>query len=643
MKLGLIGCPNSGKTTLFNFLTGSRQKTGNYAGVTVERREGFFKSNEREITLIDLPGAYSLDARTIDESITAKTILNAASINDHLDGFLLIADATQLNRQLYFILQVIEARRLLLDSQTLHNTILVLTMSDALAAQQREINTEHLAQFLGIPVVLISVSKKIGVESLLTWFKTLKTESPNLPPNKNSILDIANISNSEAILKRYQTVEDLIKSVVSKPSQTSVVFDHSSKIDRWLLHPVVGPLFVFACFGFIFQAIFSLAEYPMDLIDAGVAFLQAAVSPTLQNIHPQLQSFVCDGLISGVGSVLIFLPQILILFTFIILLEDSGYMARAAFILDLLMRRMGLPGKSFIPLLSSFACAIPGVMATRTIESKQDRFTTILIAPLMTCSARLPVYTLLIGAFIPHKQLWGFVNMQGFTLFGLYFLGFVTAMLVALILKHTVLKGGESHLILELPNYRLPSVKNLILGLSQRAGLFIKKAGSVILAVSMGLWFLSNYPKTPDPTTNPQLEYSVVGRVGKIIEPAIAPLGFNWKIGIGLITSFMAREVMVSTLATVYSVDDDEPGSNDAPTNEHETLQEHLQADPTFSLAGALALLIFYVYACQCISTLAVIRRETNSLRWPIFVFVYMTILAYVGAWITYRLALMWQ
>lgn len=616
-RIALVGSPNSGKTTLFNALTGSRQKTGNYAGVTVEKKEGLIELKEGfEVALLDLPGAYSLDARTPDEAITAEMVRGSSSTEPSPHVVIAVADSTNLERNLYLVFQLKELGVPM---------VLALTMSDLAQKRGIEVKREELERRLGIPVIVTSAVKGRGLDELKSKVDALLATKPGL-------LEKPSIDNSpQRILNRYQLIEDTVRAVLVKKSTAK---DVTRALDRVLLHKLAGPLILFVAFAAMFQLIFTFAELPMGMIEAGVAKLQDVARGALP--PGDFQSLVVDGAIAGVGSVVVFLPQIILLFTFILLFEDSGYMARAAFILDRLMARVGLNGRAFIPLLSSFACAIPGIMATRTIEHRRERLITILVSPLMTCSARIPVYTLLIAAFVPQATVLGFLSMQGLVMLGLYLFGIVAALVVAAVLKRTALKGQSSAFLMELPTYKVPSLRNLLLGLYDRAKIFLRRAGTIILAVSIVLWALATYPKATPPAEIAgdekavaayQLEHSFAGRAGHLIEPVIRPLGYDWKIGIGLLSSFAAREVVLSTLGTVYAIGYDEDNS--------EALSDQLKK--SFGLATALSLLVFYALACQCISTIAVTRRETNSWRWPAVMFIYMTLLAYGSSALTYN------
>lgn len=621
-RVALVGSPNSGKTTLFNALTGSRQKTGNYAGVTVEKKEGLLMLRPgTSVGLLDLPGAYSLDARTPDEAVTAEMIRGARADEQRPEAIIAVADATNLERNLYLVLQLQEMGLPM---------VLALTMGDLARKQGIEVDRALLSERLGVPVVMTSARRKEGLSDLLEQVGVL------LGPNDTAALSAGAraVDNSpKRIIHRYKMIEHALRDAVHRKETAK---DVTQAIDRVVLHRIWGPVILLVSFVLMFQAIFSFAQYPMDAIQA----LVSALGNGARSVLPAgvLTSLLVDGVLAGVGAVVVFIPQILLLFAFIILFEDSGYMARVAFILDRLMSKVGLSGRAFIPLLSGFACAIPAIMATRTIENRRDRLVTILVTPLMTCSARIPIYTMLIAAFIPATAVLGIFTFQGLTMVGMYLFGMASALIVATVLKRTAFRGEVSTFVMELPTYKVPSLKNLGRGLVDRTGIFLKKAGTIILAVTVVLWALASYPKATPPagltTANEvssyQLEHSFAGDLGHAMEPLIRPLGFNWKIGIGLLSSFAARETVISTLGTVYAV-----GSGDGAET---ALGAKLRGEPDFSLATALSLLIFYALACQCISTLAITRRETNGWRWPAVMLGYMTILAWVGSFFVYHL-----
>ncbi len=614
--IALVGSPNSGKTSLFNVLTGSRQKVGNYAGVTVERKEGFLQGpSGKTFKIVDLPGTYSLDATTLDEAVTRDVLLQRRNQEENLNLVVAVADATNLERSLGFIL---ELKALGLP------VVLALNMMDLAKGRGFEIDLNVLGRELGMPVLPVVAIRKEGTDRLVEAMeKNLDFVSVPMGSLENPLAP-----NPQKVRNRFKEVDRILKDArltSLRPAYGTV------RIDRLVLHPLWGTLLLAVVLAAVFQTIFNLAVYPMDWIEAGISGLANFIGRVLPD--GILKNLVIDGLLAGVGAVVVFLPQILLLFFFILLLEDSGYMARAAFLMDRQMRRVGLHGRAFIPLLSSFACAIPGIMATRTIEQRRDRLITILISPLMACSARIPVYTLLISAFIPNRQIWGPIRLQGLVMLGLYLLGAAVGLGVAWLLKKFLLRGPQGTLILELPTYKWPNFRNLAIGMWHRASLFLKRAGTVILATSLLVWILSSYPKPPEPLPPGQspISYSLAGKMGKWIEPAIRPLGFDWTIGIGLITGVIAREVIVGSLATVYSIED---GGQEVANRDLSRIIQERWGIPT-----GLSLLVFFVFAMQCMSTLAVARRETNGWGWPAFMFAYLTALAYGAAFLTYRLA----
>lgn len=616
--IALVGSPNSGKTSLFNLLTGSRQKVGNYPGVTVERKEGTLKlSKGNHLKILDLPGTYSLHATTMDEEVTREVLMEGHFEKSPPALLIAVADATNLERNLNFVL---ELKGLGIP------TILALNMMDLAKRRGFRMNVETLSQELGMPVIPVVATRKKTTGPLIGQIEeSLENLSlSNFPEKKENELET--LSPKERLKARYREIDRLLKVCNDTPLQPA---RWTERLDRIVLHPLWGTLILYLLLGLIFQAIFTGAAYPMDLIESGVGIFGAWVGSLMPT--GWLKSLVVDGALAGVGAVVVFLPQILILFFIILFLEDSGYMARAAFLMDRHMRRVGLHGRAFIPLLSSFACAIPGIMATRTIENKRDRMTTILIAPMMACSARIPVYTLLIAAFIPNTPLWGPFRLQGVVMLGLYLGGALFAFVVAYAAKKIFMRGPEPVFLMELPTYKRPNLRNVIHGMWERARLFLKRAGTIILAASILIWFLSSYPKPqqPLPEGETAISHSYAGKMGKAIEPLIKPLGYDWTIGIGLITGVVAREVIVGTLATIYSVEAEEEGKTIGRLSD--IVKER------WSLATGLSLLVFFVFAMQCLSTLAVVRRETNSLRWPLFMFLYLTVLAYGAAWVTFH------
>ena len=610
-SLSLIGVPNCGKTALFNRLTGSRQKVANYPGVTVERKEGRFSGprSGRIYRLIDLPGAYSLEPASLDEAVARDVVLGRHATEPPPDLLVCVVDATNLRLNL----------RLVLDLKRIGRPMLVaLNMSDVAKQRGYRLNRQALEQALGIPVIETVAVRPGGERALVEAidqyrFSETAPERVEAPP-------IATAADLEATQREVRRILDAIDYRV--PPRIALL----SRLDSVVLNPIAGPILLAVVLFLMFQAVFSWARLPMDFIAAEVGALGHAIGSVMP--AGPLRGLVLDGIVAGTGSVLAFLPLILILFLFILALEDSGYLPRAAFMLDRLMGKVGLSGRAFIPLLSSFACAIPGVMAARTIPSNRDRLATIMIAPLMTCSARLPVYALLIGAFIPQKTV-GIFNLRGLVLFALYAAGVLSAMGVAFALKRTVMRGADRPLLLELPEYRLPNLRNLLLGLWERVRIFVGRVGTIILALMVVLWFLASFPAPPTGATGPAIQYSIAGVLGRGLEYIFAPIGFNWQISIALVPGLAAREVAVSALGTVYAMSNqgDVAGAL-APVIAR-----------SWSLATALSLLAWYVFAPQCLSTLAVVKRETNSWRYPLLMAAYLFALAYLGSFITYHVA----
>ena len=616
-RIALVGFPNCGKTTLFNTLTGSRQKTANYPGVTVERKSGLLRTPVgRAVEVIDLPGSYSLRARSPDEAVTRDVVLGRQAQEAIPDAIVCVTDATNLGQHLRLLLELRQLGRPL---------ILALNMMDIAQKRGYQIDAEILAQQLGIPVVTTVALRKNGVKDLLGQLDAVlgQATAHNAP---TAAVEAWTEPSSDDIRAYHREVERLLREATVREGAPE---RFTRQLDRVLLHPIAGPIILLSILFLMFQAMFSWAAWPMDWIDGATVALQQTLSEQMED--SLLKSLLIDGIIAGVGGVVIFLPQILILFFFILLLEDFGYMARAAFLMDRIMSGVGLNGRAFLPLLSSFACAIPGIMAARTIAHPIDRMITILIAPLMTCSARLPVYALLVAAFIPNVVVWDFVGLQGLVMFGLYAAGIVGALVVAGLLRLTIMRGSQQPLLMELPSYKLPSPANVLLGLLDRAKAFLRRAGTLIMSIIVILWFLSSFPGAPNGATEPAIYYSYAGVIGRTIEPVLAPIGFNWQIAIALVPGLAAREVAVAALGTVYALS----GEEDAVV---EALGVTLAQG--WSLATALSLLAWYVFAPQCLATLAVARRETNSWRWAAFMFTYMMVLAYVASLITYRAAL---
>jgi ferrous iron transport protein B len=685
--IALIGNPNCGKTTLFNELTGLRQKVGNYPGVTVEKKEGKILIDNEEITVLDLPGTYSLSANSPDEKVVTDILFGRIPKTPIPDIVVFVSDATNLERNLYLLSQVIDLKI---------PTVVALNMFDRIPDAGISIDTVMLQKEFGVPFFPMIASNGSGIKELLSAFENISLNTDvvrqwKLPEEVRieheeliSILvaneemaepaafheaqlllstpkDITTFSDeysgetlshlqrdhnnlqmnginrhSVFVESRFRWTNSVYKKSVQHNARRHQNTIHDS-IDAVLTHRIWGFVIFFALMTVMFQTIFTWANYPMLLIGSAFDMLAHLVSTVIP--QGDLQSLIARGIIGGVGAVVTFLPQILFLFLFLGFLEDTGYMARAAFIMDRVMNKVGLHGKSFIPLLSSFACAIPGIMATRTIENPRDRLVTILVAPLMSCSARLPVFSLLIASFIPNILLFGFISLPAAVLISMYLLGLITALLTARLLKSTVLKGPKPAFIMELPPYRIPTIKNTLIHMWERSLLFLKNAGTIILGVSIVLWFLATYPKMEEGTSSEKLSHSFVGRAGHAIEPVLKPLGFDWKIGIGIISSLLQREVFVGTLGTIYNIEHAD--------EESATLKQQMQKDkdpvtgqPAFSILTALCIMVYYVLAMQCLSTVAVVRRETNGWKWPVLQFIYMTSLAYFGTFITYRVGL---
>ena len=669
--IALAGNPNAGKTTLFNALTGMRQKVANYSGVTVERKEGFWKADGNTARLIDLPGLYSLDATSMDEQIARDVLTGKLKNLPKPDAIIAVVDATNLERNLYLVTQLLEFKIPI---------VIALTMIDVAEKQSLEINTKKLAEMLQIPVVEVKATQKIGIRELgekvfeAAKNQTLTTnqqfaEAIEDPDFVHLSLQDDNAVNKK-IFARYNFISEVYQeSVVPKPTEERNI---SEKIDRVLTHKFFGLVILIGVLLLVFQTIFSWATLPMDLLEAGFGALGDLTRASMP--EGLLTDLLVDGVIAGVGGVLVFLPQILLLFLFISILEDTGYMARAAFLLDKLMSKVGLHGKAFLPLMSSFACAIPGIMATRTIESPKDRLATIMIAPFMSCSARLPVYALMIATFFAGQTFFGFISVGAVLMLAMYSLGIITAIIIAFILKKTILKSPPPPFVMELPPYRLPNVRNVLQNMLNNGWQFIKRAGTVILAISIILWALTAFPRNSEQSAiNSQqsavvaaseescgcsvpveaaqaeaekkaaeekqgaaLRNSYAGMLGHTIEPVIRPLGFDWKIGVALIASFAAREVLVSTLSIIYNTGKDADAQSEGLM---QAIRDAKRDDGTkvWTPLTAVTLMVFFVLAMQCMSTVAVVRRETNSWAWTIFMVTYMTGLAYAAAFITFQ------
>lgn len=646
-RVAIVGSPNSGKSSLFNRLTGLRQKVANYPGVTVEKKVGACQlPSGRRMEFVDLPGTYSLAPRSPDEAIVRDVLEGRCAPEETADLVVAVVDATNLERQLYLALQILATGR---------PAILVLNLIDAAEAQGLSIDVDAMERMLGVPVLAVSAKTGRGIDRLRATLdaragngnghaKGVAAAAAPLPlteggnghaasnGNGNGHAHLPTLEEALDPTRGYANVEKIVRQVVRRvPGRVAPRVG----LDRILTHRILGPVILCLFMGAIFQSIYAWASPFMDLIASGFAALAGAAQAILP--AGPIRSLFVDGVLAGAGTVASFIPQIALLFLFIALMEDTGYMARAAFIMDRVMGGVGLPGRAFLPLLSSFACAIPGIMATRTIENRNDRLATIMIAPLMTCSARLPVYALLIGAFIPDRYVLGILNLRGLTLLSLYLFGILAALAVAAVLKRTVLRGPRALYVMELPNYRTPSIRSILTTIKNRCALFLQQAGTVIVAVSLVLWFLASYP-TSKPGTPPSeaLRHSFAGQLGRAIEPAIRPLGFDWKMGVGLISSVAAREVMISTMATVYSLD----GSIDPSRSLRETLPK-VRNDrtglPAYTPLVAVSLMVFFALACQCMSTVAVARRETNSWRWPLFMLVFMNAIAWIASFVVYQ------
>ncbi|GHF30350.1 ferrous iron transport protein B [Kordiimonas sediminis] len=604
VKVAVVGNPNCGKSALFNSLTGLRQKVANYPGATVERRSGSLLGMST-VELLDLPGTYSLTPRSPDEEITRATLMGELEAEDLPRAILCVVDATNLSQHLRFVLELKDLG---------FPMVLALNMTDLAVREKINIDRLKLEQILGIPVVETVAVRKKGLdeirEKLLEAVKLPKLdakEPEDVRSRQNRARDIKNeVTLSEGIGHKATRVLDTV-----------------------FLNMFVGPLILFGLLFLIFQAVFSWAEAPMDMIDGFFGSLQDMIAENMSD--GLLASFLSDGLIAGVGSVIIFLPQILILFAFILVLESSGYMVRAAFLMDRIMSRVGLNGRAFIPLISSFACAIPGIMSARAIADPSDRLTTILIAPLMTCSARLPVYTLIIAAFIPNTTIFGgTIGLQGFVMFILYLAGILSALIIAFVLKRSLTKSTPPTFMMELPKYQVPNWRYVGIGLYERSRIFLRRAGTMIMGAMVILWVLSTFPAPPADATEPAIVYSMVGIIGGWLEPIFAPIGFNWEISIALLPGMAAREIAVAALGTVYSLQ----GSEDVVAG---SLVSMLNG--AWSLPTALSFLAWFIFAPQCLSTIAVVRRETNSRKWTAFMVAYLFGLAYLSSFLTYHIA----
>lgn len=675
-QVAIAGNPNCGKSTVFNALTGLRQRVGNYPGVTVERKEGtFFGSHGEQMSLLDLPGCYSLQVRSPDEAVARDVLLGRVAGTPRPEVIVCIVDATNLERNLYLVAQLLELQLPL---------VIGLNMMDMAEAAGTVIDLDGLREKLGVPVIPMVASKGVGLVQLKQALSQTPLPAPGHRAPMPEVIERevsalaaqlpvpADVAGPEAMLlltlhdraleelaahqratvdatlaaqariqeagldplsapvdARYAWINSICGATVRKSG--SLDFTVSDKLDAVLTHPVMGWLAFLGVMALMFFCIFVVADAPMSWIESGSAALGNWVSTVMP--EGDLRSLMIDGVLAGVTGVVIFLPQILILYFFLGLLEDSGYMARAAFIMDRLMSRVGLHGKSFIPLLSSFACAIPGIMATRTIENRKDRLVTILVAPLMSCSARIPIYVIMIAVLMPAAGGW----MKSGIMLSMYLLGIIAAFSMAWLFKSTLLRGETPMLLLEMPPYRFPSLPTILYRMWERALIFLKRAGTIILSLSILLWALTTYPKLQDPDASlaDASAYSIAGRLGHTIEPLIRPLGYDWKIGVGLIGSFAAREVFVSTMAIVYNVESGDEKME--PLRDTMRAEKRANGTPVFTPLVCIGLMVFYVLAMQCVSTLAIVRRETNSWRWPMFQLAYMTVLAYVGAFVVYQ------
>ena len=601
--VALVGNPNAGKSALFNALTGARQKVGNYPGVTVERHSGRMALDDgRPVELVDLPGTYSLDPASPDERVTRDVVLGRQEGERLPDAILMVVDAGNLDNHLRFALQLLALGRPM---------VLALNMIDLAERDGLRLDPERLERELGLPVVATVAVRRRGLDALRT--KLGEALAQGTRPAA-AMRDITELQREARRIARAATVGET-------PGRRT-----SQALDAVALHPIAGPILLLTLLFVMFQAVFAWSEAPIEFLEGVLATVDGRVRGVTSPGF--LQSLLSDGVIAGVGAVIVFLPQILILFGFILVLEASGYMVRAAFLMDRMMARVGLSGRAFIPLLSSFACAVPGIMATRSIEDEKDRLTTILIAPLMTCSARLPVYAIIIGALIPDRQVAPYIGLQGLVLFALYVLGIAGAFVAALVLRRTVAKGASSGFLLEMPRYQWPRLRDVLLGLWQRAWIFLKRAGTIIALTTIVLWALLSYPKPPEGSRISPVDYSIAGRMANGIEVLVKPIGFNRDIALALIPAMAAREVAVAAIGTVYAVDDPEGTRGQA------TITENLRR--RWSLPTALAFLMWFVFAPQCISTIAVTRRETNGWKWPLFMIGYLFALAYVAAGATY-------
>jgi ferrous iron transport protein B len=644
LSIAVAGNPNAGKTSLFNSLTGLRQKVANYPGVTVESKVGQWTLAPElpSARLIDLPGLYSLDATSLDEEVARDILLGQLETIAKPNAIVVVVDATNLVRNLYLATQLIE---------TGQPVVVALTMFDLAERGKLKIDAEKLSAALGVAVVPVIAKQRRGLEELaLAVLNAVKGRSLRSARRFESLDKAEPTDRRSRVITRYALIERIVSDAVETTDDGKPGI--SERIDRVVTHRFLGPVILLVVMLLVFQTIFSWANLPMTLIaQVFTALADAARSHLPAGIFTDL---LADGVIAGVGGVLAFLPQILLLFLFISILEDSGYMARAAFLMDRLMRAVGLHGKAFVPLLSSFACAVPGIMATRTIENPKDRIATIMIAPFMSCSARLPVYTLMIAAFFSGRRVFGVISLGALIILGMYLLGITVAIIVAWILKHTILNAPPPPFVMELPPYRVPDLGNVAHALLARTTVFLKRAGTVILSISILLWALVAFPRAHvtknadrqavvsedangSDAPSAQIQNSFAGQAGRLIEPVIRPLGFDWKIGIGLISSFAARETIISTLSIVYNVGESSDKRSSSSLVDAMRNAKRADGSPVWTPLVALSLMIFFLLACQCMSTVAIVRRETNSWRWPLFMVGYMLVLAYVASFITFQ------
>jgi ferrous iron transport protein B len=605
--VAVVGNPNAGKSALFNALTGARQKVGNYPGVTVERHTGRLALPDgRPLELVDLPGAYGLDPNSLDEAVTRDVLLGKQKGERLPDALLIVLDAANLDNHLRFALQLIDLGL---------PTVVALNMIDLARRDGLELDRAKLEAELGVPVIETVAVRRRGTDQIVASLGELLIGPRRVRAGEDPSHDPLDLQRRARAIAAAAVISE------------TPVRRLTHRLDAVLLHPFAGPLILATIMFVMFQAVFAWSETPVGWIEAGMSALSQGVTAALPDGF--LRSLLVDGVIGGVGAVVVFLPQILILFLFILVLEATGYLVRAAFLMDRLMSRAGLSGRAFIPLLSSFACAVPGIMATRTIDDQKDRLTTILVAPLMTCSARLPVYTLIISAFIADRSVLPGVGLQGLVMFGLYIAGIVSALLAALVLRKTAVRGGGGVFMMELPKYQVPHLKDIVLGLWQRAAIFLKRAGGIILVTTIILWALASFPVAGP--GQKQSDVSIAGKIADGIHVVVAPIGFNRDISLALLPAMAAREVAVSAIATVYAIDQSDEQQMT------QSLEERLRG--RWPLPTALAFLAWFIFAPQCISTIAVTRRETNSWRWPLFMVTYLFVLAYLAAGATYYLA----